>query len=34
MRQVHTRVVALLQGDSANIQVSNGQIVLNLFPLY
>ncbi len=34
MRQVHTRVVALLQGDSANVQVANGQIVLNLFPLY
>lgn len=34
MRQVHTRVVALLEGDSANVQLSDGQIVLNLFPLY
>ncbi len=33
MRQVHTRVVALLEGDSANVQLSDGQIVLNLFPL-
>jgi hypothetical protein len=34
MRQVHTRVVAVLRGDSARIQTANGQIVLNLFPLY
>ena len=34
MRQVHARVVAVLDGDSANVQTDNGQIVLNLFPLY
>jgi hypothetical protein len=34
MRQVHSRVVAILRGDSARIQTDNGQIVLNLFPLY
>jgi hypothetical protein len=32
-RRAHTRVVAVLEGDTGNLQIENGKVVLNLVPV-